>query len=135
MEEIKDTEQSKIMVVVDDENDILELLQSEITDYDETFNIKTFHDGLSALQFIKQNKCDILITDIAMPDMDGYELYSRVKELRPALPIIMMTGFGYDPNHIVVNAKKAGLKDVIFKPFDINRLMTMIYQRLSEVQV
>ncbi len=121
----------KTIVIVDDEPDILDLLQTEIKDFDENFTIMTFNDGLSALQYIKQNTCDLMITDIAMPDMDGYELYSRVHDLRPAMPIIMMTGFGYDPNHTVVNAKKAGLRDVIFKPFDINRLMTLIYQRLS----
>jgi DNA-binding NtrC family response regulator len=126
------TENKKIIIVVDDEPDITEFLCTELEDFDENLKVLCFENGLLALQFLQQNKADLLITDIAMPDMDGYELYSRVSDLRPQLPIIMMTGFGYDPNHTVVNAKKAGLKDVVFKPFDINKLMTIIYQRLKQ---
>ena len=118
------------VIVVDDEIDIVDFLKSEIEEYDENIEVICFNNGLDAFYHIQQNNCNLLITDIAMPDMDGFELYSRVSELRPNLPIIMMTGFGYDPNHTVVNAKKAGLKDVIFKPFDMNKLMALIYQRI-----
>jgi DNA-binding NtrC family response regulator len=118
------------VIVVDDEIDIVDFLKSEIEEYDENIEVICYNNGLDAFYHIQQNNCNLLITDIAMPDMDGFELYSRVSELRPNLPIIMMTGFGYDPNHTVVNAKKAGLKDVIFKPFDMNKLMALIYQRI-----
>jgi FixJ family two-component response regulator len=65
-----------------------------------------------------------------MPDMDGYELYSRTKEFNEDLPIIMMTGFGYDPDHVVVKSRKAGLQDVIFKPFNIKKLTDKIKKRI-----
>lgn len=123
--------EKRIIVVVDDEVDILEFLETEICFYDEQFEIRVFEEGFSALNFIQQNVCNLLITDIAMPDMNGYELYQKVKYMRPQMPIIMMTGFGYDPKHTIVNAKKAGLRDVIFKPFDMNKLMSMIYQSLE----
>lgn len=124
--------QEKIRIlVVDDEQDIVDFLKTELEDYDENFVVIGMNHGLDALKIIQQNACDLLITDIAMPDMDGYELYSRTKDIRPELPIIMMTGFGYDPNHTVVNAKKAGLRDVIFKPFDMLKLISLIYQRLN----
>lgn len=125
-------QEKKTILVVDDEVDITEFLSTELEEFDENLKVISFQNGMLALQYLQQNKADLLITDIAMPDMDGYELYSRVSDLRPDLPIIMMTGFGYDPNHTVVNAKKAGLKDVVFKPFDINKLMNIIYQRLSK---
>ncbi len=100
--------QQKIRIlVVDDEQDIVDFLKVELEDYDENFSVSGLNRGIDALKLIQQNSCDLLITDIAMPDMDGYELYSRTKDIRPELPIIMMTGFGYDPNHTVVNAKKA----------------------------
>lgn len=67
-----------------------------------------------------------------MPDMDGYELYGRVKDYDPNIPVIMMTGFGYDPNHVLVRAKVDGLKDVIFKPFDVDKLIALIDKKLSE---
>ena len=74
----------------------------------------------------------LLLTDIAMPDMDGYELYWRVQEHDASIPIIMMTGFGYDPNHVVVRARTDGLKDVLFKPFPVEKLAAMMEQRLAE---
>ncbi len=124
---------SKIyLLITDDENDILQLLDCELKDYDENFEITLADSGYKALNHLQNNECSLLLTDIAMPDMDGFELYKRAKEIRPELPIIMMTGFGYDPNHTVVNAKKAGLKDVVFKPFDINKLVAMIYQRINK---
>ena len=118
------------ILITDDEQDILELLESELSDLDENFKITLTNSGYEALNYLQSNQVDLLLTDIAMPDMDGFELYNRAKEIRPNLPIIMMTGFGYDPNHTVVNAKKAGLRDVVFKPFDINKLLAMIYQRV-----
>ena len=119
------------ILVTDDEQDILDLLRGELSEADRNFNILLADSGYKALNYIQSEPVDILITDIAMPDMDGYELYKRSKELKPDIPIIMMTGFGYDPNHTIVNAKKAGLKDVIFKPFEISKLLTMIYQRVN----
>ena len=118
------------IIITDDEPDILQLLNSELTDFDENFEITLANSGYEALNCLQLEGYDMLITDIAMPDMDGFELYKRAKDIRPDISIIMMTGFGYDPNHTVVNAKKAGLKDVIFKPFDISKLVSMIYQRV-----
>jgi DNA-binding NtrC family response regulator len=126
------TKENVKILVTDDEQDILDLLRGELTDADENFSIILANSGYQALDIIRSQPVDLLITDIAMPDMDGYELYKRTKELKPHIPIIMMTGFGYDPNHIVVNAKKAGLKDVIFKPFDFAKLLSMIYTALKK---
>lgn len=119
------------IIIVDDEKDVTDYLKSELHAYDEQFEVTAYNVGYDALRAIRENRFDLLITDIAMPDMDGYELYTKVKDEKPELPIIMMTGFGYDPTHIVVNTKKAGLKDVIFKPFDMNRLVALIYRRLQ----
>jgi len=119
------------ILVTDDEQEILDLLRGELSDADKHFEVICANSGYQALSSIQNEQIAILITDIAMPDMDGYELYKRAKEIRPNLPIIMMTGFGYDPNHTVVNAKKSGLKDVIFKPFDIEKLLGIIYKTLN----
>jgi CheY-like chemotaxis protein len=89
-------------------------------------------DGLKALQMIMSGKVDLVLTDIAMPDMDGYELFWRVKDYDDKIPVIMMTGFGYDPNHVLVRAKVDGLKDVLFKPFDVEKLVELIDQKLLQ---
>jgi len=120
------------LLIADDEQDILELLEGELSEMDKSFQISLASSGYEALNYIGCNQVDLLITDIAMADMDGFELYQRVKEIRPNMPIIMMTGFGYDPNHVLVNTKKAGLKSIIFKPFDMDKLIATIYKSLEE---
>ncbi len=122
----------KRILIVDDEVDVTDFLRYELEDYNPNWELISINSGLKALQFIMEDKVDLLLTDIAMPDMDGYELYSRTKEIRPNLPIIMMTGFGYDPNHAVVKSRKKGLKDIVFKPFNMVELFTLISTRLSE---
>ncbi len=119
------------ILVVDDEIDVTDYLKMELEDACSKLEIVCKNSGYDALEVIQNGKIDLLITDIAMPDMDGYELFSRARELIEDLPIIMMTGFGYDPNHAVVKSKKDGLKDVIFKPFDIDKLLKKIQERIG----
>jgi DNA-binding response OmpR family regulator len=83
------------------------------------------------MQEIVKGKTDLVVTDIAMPDMDGYELFWRIKDYDENIPVIMMTGFGYDPNHVLVRAKVDGLKDVLYKPFDTEVLVELIKARLA----
>jgi DNA-binding NtrC family response regulator len=127
------TEKKKNVLIVDDEKDVTTYLKSELEDCCQQLNVVVRNSGYEALKVVLQGEVDILITDIAMPDMDGYELYKRAKESQENLPIIMMTGFGYDPNHAVVRSRQAGLKNVVFKPFDITKLVKIIKSNLSEV--
>ena len=119
------------ILITDDEEDFLGLLKEELTELDEHFQVFVANSGYQALGILQSEEIHLLLTDIAMNDMDGYELYSRVKDIRPDMPIIMMTGFGYDPNHTVVNAKKVGLRDILFKPFEVSKLLALIYESLK----
>lgn len=122
---------SSKVLIVDDERSVTEYLKMELEDSDNDFEIICSNAGYEALSLIMRGDIDLLLTDIAMPDMDGYELYSRTKEYDENLPVIMMTGFGYDPGHAVVKSKKDGLRDVIFKPFNILKLNEMIKKRIA----
>lgn len=66
---------------------------------------------------------DLVISDIKMPDRNGYEVFAVAKRMNPDVPVILMTGFGYDPHHSIVRASQEGLQCVLFKPFQIERLM------------
>jgi len=116
---------------VDDEDELVTNLKLEIKSLKPDWEILTFPDGLKAMQEIVKGKVDLVVTDIAMPDMDGYELFWRVKDYDDSIPVIMMTGFGYDPNHVLVRAKVDGLKDVLYKPFDTEKLVELIEARLK----
>lgn len=120
----------KVICIVDDEDELVQNLKFEISTLRSDWEILTFSDGMKAMQEIVKGKVDLVLTDIAMPDMDGYELFWRVKDYDENIPVIMMTGFGYDPNHVLVRAKVDGLKDVLFKPFDVEKLVELIDRRL-----
>jgi CheY-like chemotaxis protein len=60
---------------------------------------------------------DLVVSDIKMPDYNGYEVFREAHERFPAVPVILMTGFGYDPNHSIVRAGQEGMQSVLFKPF------------------
>ena len=122
---------TKLICIVDDEEELVESLKIELQAMRPEWDIHTFSDGLKALQKIMSGTVSLVLTDIAMPDMDGYELFWRVKDYDDKIPVIMMTGFGYDPNHVLVRAKVDGLKDVIFKPFDIEKLVAIMDRKLS----
>jgi len=121
----------KKILVVDDDVDIINYLHKELVKRLPDLEVITTNSGLTALSNILTGLIDLLITDIAMPDIDGYELFLRAREINDNLPVIMMTGFGYDPNHVVVNARKSGLDEVIFKPFEIDFLVNMIKEKLK----
>ena len=123
---------TKVICIVDDEIELVKNLKIEIQALRPEWELHTFSDGLKALQMIMSGKVDLVLTDIAMPDMDGYELFWRVKDYDDKIPVIMMTGFGYDPNHVLVRAKVDGLKDVLFKPFDVEKLVELIDQKLLQ---
>lgn len=118
------------ILIVDDDKSITNYLKIELQECCSELEVVCENEGYQALKRIMSGDIDLLLTDIAMPDMDGYELYARTKEINENIPIIMMTGFGYDPNHVVVKSKKAGLEDVIFKPFNMQKLTDKIRKRI-----
>ncbi len=124
----------RVICIVDDEEELVYNLKLELEALRPDWDVMGFSSGLLAIQEIMKGTVDLVLTDIAMPDMDGYELYWRVKDYDSTLPVIMMTGFGYDPNHVLVRAKVDGLQDILYKPFDIERLVDLIDQRLRPLE-
>jgi len=121
----------KIICIVDDEEELVENLKIELEAIKSDWKILTFSEGMKAIQEIVKGNVDLVVTDIAMPDMDGYELFWRIKDYDENIPVIMMTGFGYDPNHVLVRAKVDGLKDVLYKPFETEKLVDIIEAHLK----
>lgn len=89
--------------------------------------VETARDGQETLSMVRAMRhvraYDSIIADIRLPDMSGYELMVRLKELIEPVPLILMTGFGYDPGHSIVKARQAGLQAVLYKPFRLDQLL------------
>ena len=94
-------------------------------------------DGVQAIaaleQIAREAGCpfDLVISDIQMPDRNGYEVFSSARKHCPQVPVILMTGFGYDPHHSIVRASQDGLQSVLFKPFEIQLLMSQVREALG----
>ncbi len=80
----------------------------------------------------KSQPFDIVLSDIKMPDHNGYEVFSTSKRCQPNLPVILMTGFGYDPHHSIVRASQDGLQCVLFKPFQVDRMIEEVKKAIAD---
>lgn len=85
--------------------------------------VETAHNGDEALLMARSFQYDAVLADIRLPDMSGYECFCQLREIQDDLPVILMTGFGYDPGHSIVKARQAGLKAVLYKPFRLDQLL------------
>jgi PAS domain S-box-containing protein len=95
-------------------------------------SVETASDGAEALMRIQQGKFDLVLSDVVMPNMDGHELYQAVKRDHPELPILLMTAFHFDKDHIIKRSRMRGLEGVIFKkPVDPGRLRDAIAEAVG----
>src|SRR6056297_3448392 len=76
----------------------------------------------------EDDKYDAIISDIKLPEYSGFQLMMRLKEIIDPVPMILMTGFGYDPGHSIVNALQNGLhpKARLYKPFRLDQLIDVV---------
>ena len=94
--------------------------------------VETAHKGDEAVLMVRSSggfdSYDVIISDIRLPDYSGYQLMLRLGKIMQRVPMVLMTGFGYDPGHSIVKARQNGLhpKCVLFKPFRLDQLIDVI---------
>jgi PAS domain S-box-containing protein len=115
------------ILVVDDDLGVCQSLAELLRHQGCTVVIAT--SALDALVEIDRQRFDLVVSDVVMPDMDGYDLYMELKERMPSLPVILMTGYLYDRDHVIKRSKLAGLATGVLykKPIDLDRLKTIIH--------
>ena len=110
------------VIIVDDDERLLEIFKTALSL--EGYQCETASSAESALELINKTSFDIMLTDIRMPGIEGFELTHKAKKIIPDMAVIIMTAyaeeFSYD------NAMEAGASDFIKKPFTLNELMARI---------
>jgi PAS domain S-box-containing protein len=120
----------RILVVDDDEGvreSVAEILATE------GCSVDTAEDGVDALQAIgERGDYDLVLSDVVMPNMDGYELFQAVQRRCPETQVVLMTAFYYDKDHIIKRSRMEGLEGVLFKkPIDPERLCATLAEVLT----
>ena len=112
----------KILVIEDDPN-ILLLVRDTLES--SQFVVTSEQTAKGGLDTISKCPPDVLVLDINLPDMSGYDLLLKLKTIIDPTPLVLMKGFGYDPGHAMVKARQAGLhpKAVLYKPFRLDQLL------------
>lgn len=111
----------KRILIADDDDAIRETISDVLTRLGAITTVA--RDGEEAIAITRTQPFDLVISDIRMPGKCGYDVFAGVREVHATLPVIFITGFGYDPHHSIIRAKKEGLAAVLFKPFKIEKLL------------
>ncbi len=119
----------KRVLIADDEANIRNTLGQILTKYG--CDCVVCKDGYEAISFVEQQRFDLVLSDIRMPHRNGYEIYAAVRRRDDDTPVILMTGFGYDPSHSIVRASQEGLSAVLYKPFKVDQLLEDVYNALG----
>ncbi|MNX42968.1 Transcriptional regulatory protein CusR [compost metagenome] len=111
----------KILVIEDDQR-VAELIQRGLTEHG--FIPTLAYDGLSGKKLALNNQYDLIITDIILPKLDGLDLCKEIRQIKPDLPIIMLTALGTTNDK--VEGFDAGADDYLTKPFEMRELLVRI---------
>jgi excisionase family DNA binding protein len=116
------------VLVVDDEANIRDLLKKALAlaDYD----VDIAPDGQEALEYMKRNAYNLLITDLRMPGLDGLTVISEARRIQAGLPVIVVTGFSTEAN--AIQAANLGVSGYLTKPFKVPKVLEVTAKALGE---
>ena len=115
------------ILIVDDEEQNLEL--AKIILHKEGYTLHFAHNGKEALQILQTNLIDVMVLDLFMPEMDGFETLSQLRSSSHTLPVIVVTAYTDDQSY--QKAFALGANDVITKPYDIIELKQHVKNLLT----
>lgn len=129
-EELKKPARLKEVLIVDDEEPFLLSISDGLSIYRDHFNLLTATNGAEAVKILKSTPIiDLVVTDLSMPKMDGFELLAYMNRNFPKIPVILMTAFGTPKIEEIV--RNMGVYRYLEKPLDINILADNIFEALS----
>jgi len=117
----------KTILVIEDKESMAEMLKETLEA--EGYNVISAGDGMEGIRLLKEERIDIVLTDLKLPKKSGIDILKAAKEENQLIPIIVMTAFG--SVDIAVEAMKAGAFDFIAKPFDTDHLLVLMKRALE----
>lgn len=120
----------KNVLVVDDDQELLLSLTEGLERYGETFSVLLAGDGQVAVEKLKENTISLVVTDLKMPNMDGFALLAHIMEQYPEIPVIIITA--YSTPKMEKLAREGGAVGYIEKPFMIDGLARKIMMTLRK---
>ncbi len=122
----------KHILVVDDSRDILFLLQLSLKQLGPEWVISTAMDGPSALEILRREKVDLVLTDYMMPGMSGTELAEEIRRLSPDTQVVMMTA--YDSSRLREKVAGLQLQGYVGKPFTVPEILRALRKVIRPVE-
>lgn len=119
------------VTIVDDVNENLELYKELLSD---SFNVSTFQNPDTLITHLddSNDKTDLILMDVHMPKIDGFQLFDRFKKTHPNLPVIFLTGDASEDK--IVRGMEMGADDYIIKPVSLNVLVAKIKNKIKRAK-
>lgn len=123
---IKQAGEAKILVI-DDEEQVRNVLMQGLSHINH--QVTTARNGEEGLQLFKEKKFDLVLTDLGMPNMSGWEVCKAIKEMSPNTPVGMITGWGMEIDP--AKREEIGVDFVLSKPFDLHQVVNIIAKTID----
>lgn len=123
------------VAVLDDEEPVRDAVAGVLADAGAA--VDRFSSSIAGCEAIERAAAegrayDLVVSDVRMPERNGYEVFRLSKQACPRTQVILMTGFGYDPNHSIVRSTQEGLHCFLFKPFQAQQLLDEARKAVAE---
>ena len=119
------------ILIVEDDESVLYLLRDIFTELG--CKVAEAENGKKALEYVKAHKFDLVVTDLALPDLSGWVIAKEVKDKNINTPVIMLTGWGIDI--AVEEAKKRGIDYIVTKPFELDELLLIVNNAIQSINI
>jgi len=123
--QLRDQEPTTILVIDDEE-----VMRNALTDILKIGNhrVQTAADGMKGLELLREERYDMVISDLSMPGISGLEVLKQVKKEKPGMPAILITGWGLEMDPEEMTA--AGIDQVIRKPFQLKEVLNLVAESI-----
>ena len=117
----------KTILVAEDEDSNYELVKIVLQ---KRYRLLRAHNGIEAVTIFEEEKPDLILMDIRMPEMNGLDATRIIKEVNPSTPVVALSAYAFEEN--IREAKMAGCDEFMAKPFKVENLIDMVKKHLDE---